>query len=291
MVMIAYRPISFCYNATSTKSRMDRDLTLEKHLLSRSYTSSSEILDLLLERYSVSGGQKPYLPLVPTEGAPEEAEKEESAGKNTLAKNTDVRPTSRRKISARRDMKVYIKRTLASQRKAVKKLQSFQREHPGAPLQIHTLLEKYHVPRYNDYLPLNSLWSQYILDLLFADQKNPNLNMVLPKLSSADYNGSRLTVLESRNAHLVGLSGIVLYDAQHSFILVVPQVSEAETTISPSQAVGGIRIVAKKGTMFGFDVCVGEETVGFTILGSRFELRAVDRAAKKFKSHAVEDIY
>lgn len=266
---------------------MDRDLTLEKHLLSRSYTSETQILELLAERYSHTGGQKPFIPLVPTEQITEDKEQ----GIVSLTKNIEAKPKTARKSNARKEMRVYLKFTLANQKKAVKKLQAFQRKNPNAPVRVNSLLKQYSIPRYSDYIQLNNLWNLYIEDLLFGDQKNPNLNMVLPKLSTADYNGCHLTVLESRNVHLVGMSGIVLYDAQHSFILVVPQVTESETTVSPSEAVGGIKILAKRGTMFGFDVKMGEEIVGFTILGSRFELRAVDRSAKKFKSHNVEDIY
>lgn len=268
---------------------MDRDLTLEKHLLSRSYTSDAKILELLENRYSITGGQKPFIPLIPHEQ--EVIYKDEKKEVASITKNTDAKPTAARKANARNNMRAYIKTTMANQKKAGKKLQAFQRKNPSAPLRVNSLLKQYSIPKYSDYLQLNTLWSLYILDLVFGDQKNPNLNMVLPKLSTADYNGSHLTVLESTNRHNVGISGIVLYDAQHFFILVVPQVTESETTISPAEAVGGIRMISKKGTLFGFDVNMGEESVGFTILGSRFELRAVDRSAKKFKSHDVTDIY
>lgn len=265
---------------------MDRDLTLERLLLSRSYTSEAQITQLLEDRYSITGGQRPFLPITPAEAVG--GEKEEKT--LDFTKNAAVKPSATRKSSARKNMRVYLKTTQANQKKAVRRLQAFQRKNPNAPIRINSLLKQYSIPRYDDYVALNHLWNQYIEDLLFGEQKNPNLNMLLPKLSSADYNGSHLTVLECRNSHLVGMAGIVLYDAQHSFILVVPQVTEAETTISASEAVGGLRIVPKKGTMFGFEVAMGDEVVGFTILGSRFELRAVDRSGKKFKSHDVEDI-
>lgn len=266
---------------------MDRDLSLEKHLLSRSYTSDLKILELLEDRYSINGGQRPFLPLTPFE----QEVKEKPQAETEIGLNPERKPKSERKASARRDMRVYIKLTLANQKKATKKLQQFARKHPTAPIRVGSLLKQYKIPKYDDYVKLNELWGLYIENLLFGDQKNPNLNMVLPKLSTADFNGSKLTVLELRNPHLVGLTGIVLFDAQHLFILVVPQVTEAETNILPSQAIGGIRIAAKRGTMFAFDVKTGEETVGFTILGSRFEFRAVDRSARKFKSHDVGDIY
>lgn len=267
---------------------MDRDLTLEKHLLSRSYTSDARILELLETRYSILGLQKPFLPLVPTFGEAEEKPEEKEA---VLAKNADAKPTPERKISTRRDMKVYLKKTMANQHKAVKKIQAFRRKHPQKEFEVASLLRQYNIPSFEDFERLHLLWQKYMGDLLF-EQKNPNLQMVLPKLSTADYNGSLVTVLESRNRHLVGVRGIVLYDAQHSFIVVVPRRSEKEKgpKTSPAEMVGGLRILAKRGSLFGFEVEVGEEVVGFTILGSRFELRAVDRSAKKFKSHNVGDV-
>lgn len=115
--------------------------------------------------------------------------------------------------------------------------------------------------------------------------------MVLPKLLTADYNGSLLTVLESRDRNLVGMSGIVVYDLQHTFIMVVSPKQATGRSLSAAEQVGGMRVVAKVGTLFGFDVPINDlECVGFTIIGLRFQLRAVDRSAKKFKSHNVDRI-
>lgn len=265
---------------------MDRDFTVEKHLLSRCFTSEQRILELLEERYAV-GGAKPFLQLAPTDNVEETKPKKEA--ESLFNRNPDLKPSTSRKVSTRRDMRVYIKRTLGNQRKAVAQVQRAARK--KETIDIEALVKRYEVPVYRKYLPLSALWRQYMLDLLFGDQKNPNLNMILPKLATADFNGCRLTVLEARDRNLVGKTGIVLYDAQHLFIMVVPQQTESERTLSPAERVGGLRVVTKKGAIFGFEVEVEAETVGFSILGSRFELRAVDRSSKKFKSHNVEDIY
>lgn len=270
---------------------MDRDLTLEKHILSRSYTSEAQIVELLETRYSVNGGQKPFLTLVPTSGETKPPPEKEA----NLAKNLEAKPKQERKINTRRDMKIYIKTTLANQNQAVKKIQKFRRKRSlqalkTAEFSTDALLTEYKVPRYEDFVALNKLWQKYMHDLLF-EQKNPNMNMTLPKLSTADYNGCLLTVLESKNRHMVGMKGIVVYDAQHSFIVVVPRRTSPEgPIISPSEMVGGLRILTKRGSLFGFEVETGDDVVGFTILGSRFELRSVDRSGKKFKSHNVGDV-
>lgn len=267
---------------------MDRDLTLETHLLSRSYTSNTRIRELLDERYSVQGAQRPYLSLVPTEGIEAPKEKQDVTD---ISKNAELKPTKARKINTRKEMKVYIKKTLAKQEAIVKKMKSYMKKHPGKHFDPEPMLCQYDIPRYKVYQQLNQLWQSYMRDLLVGDQRNPNLNMILPKLATADYNGCELEVIHSRNRNLIGLKGIVLYDAQHSFIVVVPQKRESETELSAAQIVGGIRILPKRATLFGFSVDTGEEIRHFTIMGTRFELRAVDRSAKKFKSHSVEDIY
>lgn len=279
-------PKLHCTNNANSSAVMDRDLLLEKHLLSRSYTSNAQIRTLLAERYSIKGGQRPFLALTPAEElAPVQLSK-----KSDFLKTADSKPTKERKINTRHEMKVYIKATLKKQDKIVKKAKLHQKAHNLA-FDPEPWLRRFQIPRYIEYQQLNRLWRSYMKDLLVGDQKNPNLNMVLPKLSTADYNGCELTVLESRNRNLVGIRGIVMYDAQHSFIVVVPSKCESQTVISAAELVGGIRILPKKATLFGFNVDVGDGTVDFTILGTRFELRSVDRSAKKFKSHNVEDIY
>lgn len=266
---------------------MDRDLSVEKHLMSRCYTSEKQILELLELRYQTPTIPVPILHLTPAESIEETPKKETGA---LLTRNAELKPTASRKISTRRDLRVYLKSTLARQKKAVGKLQQSVRQRRDVSIEL--LLQGYQVPVYEKYLPLNAMWKKYMLDLLFGDQKNPNLNMLLPKLSTADYNGCHLSVLESRDRNLIGISGIVLYDAQHSFVLVTPQQTHSERTLSPAERIGGLRIVSKKASLFGFEVDVNsEEVLGFTILGSRFALRSVDRSSKKFKSHNVEDIY
>ena len=78
--------------------------------------------------------------------------------------------------------------------------------------------------------------------------------------------------------------------------------------LDPAALVGGLKVIPKQYTLFGFDVVLpkkepsqdGEmevdnesqevESIGFTLIGSRFEIRSVERSAKKFKNHAVDDL-
>ncbi|GEQ72904.1 hypothetical protein JCM33374_g6592 [Metschnikowia sp. JCM 33374] len=267
---------------------MDRNLALENHLLTRCYSSQAEITTLLETRYITSEAGVPHLVLLPTSGP--EGVKPAKGARTDLAKNVAIKPSQVRKLNTRRAMKSYIKTTLASQKKVVARVQAARNK--SQPLDIDALVDKYNIPTFDSYLRLHGLWQQYIQDLLFGEQKTASLPMLLPRLSTADFNGCWLRVIDAKDGNLIGLQGIVMYDSQHSFMMVVPQVKSSNHVISPAQRVGGLRVVSKRGTMFSFDVDVNEnETVAFTIIGSRFELRAVDRAAKKFKSHGVEDIY
>lgn len=267
---------------------MDRDFTLEKHLLTRSYSSQAEIHQIIDARYKNHEAADPYLVLLPTSKV--EGIKPTLGPRTHLGKNIEILPGLARKLNTRKDMKVYIKQTLAAQKKAVARFQQAQRQ--NHTFDVERYITKHNIPKFEQYLQLHGLWQQYINELLFGEQKNPNVNMVLPKLLTADFNGCWLRVIEAKDRNLVGMHGIVLYDSQHAFMVVVPPVTKSDHVISPAQRVGGLRVLLKRGTMFAFDVKTSAtDSVAFTILGSRFELRAVDRAGKKFKSHGVEDIY
>lgn len=147
---------------------------------------------------------------------------------------------------------------------------------------------------------MNKLWQKYAQDLIFQNGNlMQSLSSILPRLTAADFNGCLLTVLQSRNTNVIGTRGIVVWDAQHSFILVVPrnedskEWNEEKSRFSPSEMVGGLKVIPKKHTMFGFDIIDPRnenDCYGFTIVGSRFEIRSVERSGKKFKNHSVDDI-
>lgn len=133
-------------------------------------------------------------------------------------------------------------------------------------------------------------------------QKLPSLTMLLPKLTSADYTGCLLTVLQAKNTQLVGMRGIVVWDTQYLFILCIPRDQDSKeytesvdnlSELTASTRVGGLKAIPKKGCIFGFDVITDEsndECLSFNIIGSRFEFRNVDRSSKKFKNHNVNDL-
>lgn len=278
---------------------MDRDNALEKQLLSRSYSSESNVEQLLTSRYSLKGEQKYFLLLVPTGGTTTEAKPPLTAlevGGNNGKMSAEAKQATRKRL------RVYIKTTLANQKKLVRRIQAYNRQKAikeKKPFPVIKMLDHYKIPKFEDFTALNTLWQSYMQDLLFPNATVPSSATILQRLSTADFNGCLLTVVGSKNQNVVGTRGVVAWDTQHSFILCVPRNEDSKEwnedthIFSPSEQVGGFKIIAKKGSLFAFDVTLPgdkDECIGFTIVGSRFEIRPVDRSGRKFKNHKVDDI-
>lgn len=286
---------------------MNRTNEIEKHLLSRSYSSQARAEELLATRYTSHLEPKSSIILLPA-GEFERNQQKEHTVFLTQPSPKDSGVSVERKHKTRTELHAYIKTTLNNQRKLTKKIQAHQRRVKKGdavkPFPIERLLDHYSVPKYEEFVGLNHLWQLYIQDLLMVSNALQDATQLLPKLTTADYTGCLLTVIESRTRNLIGTRGIVAWDTQHSFILCVPRNEDSKewnehaTCFTPSEQVGGFRIISKKGSLFAFDVILPsktpssaeEECIGFTISGSRFELRSVDRSSKKFKNHSVDDL-
>lgn len=160
--------------------------------------------------------------------------------------------------------------------------------------QLHTFLEEKqkdifkNLPQYESFVPMyEEFWLNYIKDVLGVKEsvpvgERPRINgpNSLMKLSMADYNGSLLKVVKSKNNNMIGIEGIIIWDSQKSFIMV-----------TKGRLVDNIKIIPKKGTVFGFEVPINdEEALQYSILGDRFKYRSVDRASRKFKSRRCDDM-
>lgn len=280
---------------------MNRANHLEKHLLLRCYSSEAQALEVLASRYSATG-ELPQLALTPT-GAPTAAA---AAATSLLAVGA---PKATRTPKTRHELKQYIRTTIANQRKLAKKV---QRHRSAKRFPLDRMRARYQIPVFEEFGGIARLWQAYMLELLFPGGAVPSLAMLLPKLASADYTGCLVTVTRARNAHLVGVRGTVVWDAQHLFVVCVPGgaaakewteeaasppasplAAAASAAVSAAAQVGGFRVIPKQGCIFSFDVLLDPEhddCIGFSIIGSRFEFRSVDRSAKKFKNHKVDDI-
>ncbi|KAI3403114.1 POP4 [Candida oxycetoniae] len=300
---------------------------LEKHLLTRCYDSHHEILQVLESRYSTEGSASSKSNIYFKSN--DEPFKKRKL--NLLQQDNSCDIPVIRKQSTRKELKEYMNKTLTNQRKLIKKVQRLRKT--GKPFDLQDYLDRYNVPKFENFIQMNQLWQSYIQNILSYDGKFQfQISNILPKLVNADFNGCFITVLQSRNTNVVGTRGIVVWDSQHSFIVVTPRGEDSRewtdgrdvNFLSPTELIGGFKVIPKQHTMFGFEIIVphnnnnnnkeeeeednvlerehGEndlvegndddfvESIAFTIIGSRFELRSVDRSSKKFKNHPIQDV-
>lgn len=255
---------------------------MEEKLLLRSHTQQRTD-ELLKDRYSLNGSQKPLIVL----------------GGTTGELNKPVRPKAKPRRSKQRKVQAENSRTAVREfvsnalkhQKMLKKLNKVDKKSNISKSKRSCIIQE--IPRYEDYSPLNKLWNSYIADLLFGHLKEKecgkwpdNIDPIslTPKLSTADFHGALLSVVSSRNPCFVGVRGVVIWESKNSFIIV----EEAKMN-EPK----GLKMVEKKGTIFQFTVFNGEddkEGHKFEIIGSRFMYRTADRSGRKFKPHSVDDL-
>lgn len=176
----------------------------------------------------------------------------------------------------------------ASCKKLAKRLKISDRD------QLQRVLEEKHkdlleqLPNFETFSSMfEDIWCPYMKELLNIPDNhkvgNPlplNSQQTLIKLSMADYNGCKLKVSKSKNKSLTGKNGIVIWDAQKTFII-----------ITKGGLVDELKSIPKKGTTFDFEIPINEEeSLAYTILGDRFKYRSVDRAGRKFKSRRCDDL-
>ncbi|OXB83993.1 UNVERIFIED_CONTAM: hypothetical protein H355_015504 [Colinus virginianus] len=126
--------------------------------------------------------------------------------------------------------------------------------------------------RYEIFLPLHELWKQYIRDLCHGLKPDAQPQMIQSKLLKADLHGAIVTVTKSKCPSYVGITGIILQEFKHVFKIITKD--------------NKLKVVPKINNVFSL------ETDGFVsyIYGSKFQLRASERSAKKFKLKGTIDL-
>ncbi|KZT68989.1 RNase P/MRP, p29 subunit [Daedalea quercina L-15889] len=172
------------------------------------------------------------------------------------------------------------------------------------------------------FLPLHALWTGYMAELLAlppapSGPNNQSIPEAIPnsaamhaKLVKADFHGSIMTVRQSKNPCLVGLSGIVIHETENAFKIVTRK--------------DQLKLVPKQNSIFAFAVplysrsdpsgllisepaatnhCIASTTaadtgstladlantvvdsphIEFELHGNQFCFRAAERAGRKFK--------
>ncbi|KAG1774527.1 RNase P subunit p29-like protein [Suillus placidus] len=160
--------------------------------------------------------------------------------------------------------------------------------------------------KFDLFLPLHQLWMGYMSELLGlwppssvpVAEAMPNASSMHPKLVKADFHGSLLTVRQSKNPCLVGLSGIVIHETENAFKLItrkdqlklIPKQNSIFTLavplystllraqFEPAEAVSSALSGQHSGTV------LDAPHIAFDLYGNQFCFRSADRAGRKFKA-------
>ncbi|XP_071403300.1 ribonuclease P protein subunit p29 [Centroberyx affinis] len=126
--------------------------------------------------------------------------------------------------------------------------------------------------RYELFLPLHNLWRQYIIDLCNGLKPSSSPQFVQQKLLKADFHGAIITVVRSRCPSYVGTTGILVQEFKHVFKIITKE--------------DRLKVIPKRNSVFEVEIN------GFVshIYGNKFEQRASERSAKKFKVKGTIDL-
>lgn len=275
-------------------------LSIEEGLLKDAGYRGSQVDEVLTQRYSMVGSQKPILVLTPNEGkvvpkdvwkAPQENVKTPRTRKQRLLNDHKPRAALSQFLKASKTHQKTVKQVMDR----IYHSKSCETTITKREMDAWTQL-----PKYSTYKNLNKLWNGYITDLLMVkegEEINSNKKMTFAqKLTSADFNGARITVIEARNPSIVGMTGIVAWEAKSNFVLICEggQCFEKMDNLESLQLdnpgkdtnMGGLKMVDKSGSRFIVHVDSGN--MEFEIIGSRFLFRTADRSGKKFKPKNVD---
>lgn len=139
----------------------------------------------------------------------------------------------------------------------------------------------YSIPRngvkYNDVVPLNQMWLEYISGVLQLDKPIPDCTSkswetFTQALFKADFHGSILSVVRSKCPSYVGKTGICIMDTRNTFKIVSKD--NITTTIPKKDCVFEMYLGNSKVTLFGKHLCI----------------RPAERSTKKIKGHIHPDL-
>ena len=117
--------------------------------------------------------------------------------------------------------------------------------------------------KYNIYLEMHQLWKEYMDDFLKEDAN---------KILKAELVGSMITVVESKNPNVVGISGILIRESCNIFYII--------------SKIDKLHKVPKLNT--NFKICCKD--VSITIHGSNLRYRPSYRSNKKIKLKATVEL-
>ncbi|KAJ6553873.1 Rof/RNase P-like protein [Mycena sp. CBHHK59/15] len=126
-------------------------------------------------------------------------------------------------------------------------------------------------------LPLHHLWMGYMSELLNLPQPSsgpprpPSGAAMHPKLLKADFHGSIMTVHQTKNISILGISGIVIHETERTFKVVTKE--------------NKLKVLPKHNSIFTSPADVLDSPhIRFELHGNQFCFRSADRAGRKFKA-------
>ncbi|XP_075138219.1 ribonuclease P protein subunit p29 isoform X3 [Leptodactylus fuscus] len=126
--------------------------------------------------------------------------------------------------------------------------------------------------RYEMYLPLHELWKQYIRDLCNGLRPGAQPQTIQNKMLKADLHGALVTVFKSKCPSYVGLTGIILQESKYVLKIITKE--------------DKLKVVPKLNCVFSVEI---DGFISY-IYGSKLQMRASERSAKKFKAKGSIDL-
>ncbi|KAF5359205.1 hypothetical protein D9756_002887 [Leucocoprinus leucothites] len=158
------------------------------------------------------------------------------------------------------------------------------------------------------FLPLHHLWMSYMSELLVLNPKpetsslatakaTPASQSMFPKLVKADFHGAIISVCQSKNPCLVGITGIIIHETENVFKIItksnavklIPKQNSVFTlsiplysTLPPSHTPQMPLPLSDNEAQLETTV-LDQPHFQFELYGNQFRFRSADRAGRKFK--------
>lgn len=170
---------------------------------------------------------------------------------------------------------------LAKKRSKTQKRKTKKKKVRGLTRKDKTGLGFYKIARnsvkYNDVLPMNKIWLEYMNELLDLNKPIPDCTSkswenFTQTVYKADFHGSILKVVRSKCPSYVDKTGICIMDTRNTFKIVSKD--NIVTTIPKRESVFDMYLNNIKVTLFGKHLCV----------------RPAERSTKKVKGHIHPDL-
>ncbi|KAI0646959.1 RNase P/MRP, p29 subunit [Trametes meyenii] len=154
--------------------------------------------------------------------------------------------------------------------------------------------------KFHLFLPLHSLWLGYMSELLSLSSRPattigdpvvamPSAAGIHAKLIKADFHGAIVTVRQSKNPCLVGLSGIVVHETENAFKVItrkdqlklIPKSNSVFVFAVPLYATAALSPLSWSPSPC--PTVLDLPHIEFELYGNHFCFRSAERAGRKFK--------